>query len=129
MKTQVLKIFNPVKQSYDNFFALVLSIIYFILSFKFSGSEAYQKSGLLAYFMWGGIGLFLNMGFLFSIFNFRPILAVFLMTFSLFINVLIYADAGKFFFYDYLAFIVFSCSLLVILRKVLINVKNIHFKK
>ncbi|MGB0452477.1 MAG: hypothetical protein ACPGJV_02090 [Bacteriovoracaceae bacterium] len=46
---------------------LFFNTVFFIISMKYSGAEAYAHSGLLTYIKWGMIGLMANSGFIISL--------------------------------------------------------------
>lgn len=74
---------------------LILAIVYFVFSFKFSGSEAYHTTGVVAYIKWSILGLLVNIGYvLLSIFSSRKIQLAFapLMILAIYSNILIYQN-------------------------------------
>lgn len=46
---------------------LFFNTIFFVISMKYSGAEAYAHSGLMTYIKWGLIGLMANSGFVISL--------------------------------------------------------------
>lgn len=111
---------------------LILSIVYFVISFKFSGAEAYHTTGIVAYIKWSILGLLVNIGYvILLIFNskkFQLALAP-LMILAIYSNILIYQNTQKSILYFSLALLVVACGVLLVVEKAYKHVQDLYLKR
>lgn len=111
------------------FFYMLVSTMFFVASLKFSGTEAYLYTGILAYLKWSIISLILNVGFIFQYFKPKGWIKAFtipLMFFATFVNWLIYANPKNFIIYDILSAVLILMSLFLIAKGFFGDDKNLY---
>lgn len=111
---------------------LILAIVYFVFSFKFSGSEAYHTTGVVAYIKWSILGLLVNIGYVFlSIFSSKRIQLALapLMILAIYSNILIYQNPQKSILYFSLALLVVTCGVLLLVEKAYRHVQDLYLKR
>ena len=111
---------------------LILAIVYFVFSFKFSGAEAYHTTGVVAYIKWSILGLLVNIGYvLLSIFSSKKIQLALapLMILAIYSNILIYQNPQKSILYFSLALSVVACGVLLVVEKAYKHVQDLYLKR
>lgn len=108
---------------------ILVSTLFFVISLKYSGAEAYHSTGILAYLKWSILSVLLNIGFLIQFLKPRgrvKILAIPFMLLAIIVNWLIYTNPKNFFTYDILSVAVMLMSMYLIVKGAFKNGKNLY---
>lgn len=111
------------------FLYMIISTLYLVVSFKYSGAEAYHYSGLFAYIKWSFISVIINLGFLIQLFRpefHKKLIVMLLMLSAIVINILIYSNPKGLLSYFLLSLSLFLLSLFFVAKGVFNNAKNLH---
>jgi hypothetical protein len=120
---------KTIKNDLALFFYMLISTIFFVVSFKYSGAEAYHKSGLTSYLKWSILSLILNTGFFIQ--SFKPTgwikaLTIPLMLIAILVNWLIYTNPKDLVIYDILSVVLILMSLYLFVKGLFRNGKNLY---
>lgn len=110
-------------------FYMIISSIFFIISLKLSGAEAYRQTGFTAYFKWAILSLVLNVGFLIQFLKptgWKKVVAFSFMLIALTVNVMIYTNPKSWILYDLLSILLFFMSVYLVIKGAFGNGKNLY---
>jgi hypothetical protein len=108
---------------------IVASSVFFVVSLKISGAEAYHQTGFAAYFKWAILSLVLNVGFLIQFLKpigWKKVVAIFFMLFALTMNVMIYTNPKSWVLYDLLSISLLFISVYLVIKGAFGNGKNLY---
>lgn len=110
-------------------FYTIISCVFFIISLKLSGAEAYHQTGFAAYLKWAIFSVILNIGFLIQIL--RPtgekkVITIPLMLLALAVNIMIYTNPKSWVLYDLLSISLLIISIYLIIKGALNNGKYLY---
>ncbi len=111
---------------------LVIAIMFFNISLKLSGSEAYHSTGIVAYLKWTILGFLLNTGYVISATRIGitfPFITLLLMNLAPIINILIFTNPKDDIFYNVLFIILFFIGTVLTLEKAFQYGKDLYSKR
>ena len=108
---------------------ILVSSIFFVVSLKISGAEAYHQSGFAAYLKWAILSLMLNVGFFIQFLNptgWKKVVGFSFMLIALTVNVTIYTNPRSWVLYDLLSISLLFMSVYLIIKGAFGNGKNLY---
>jgi len=111
---------------------IFIASLFFVISLKFSGAEAYHHTGVTAYIKWMILGFLLNIGYLIPITKLGSryqLVTLPLMVFAVLVNATIYSNPKHLVIYDILSVLLFSIALVLIIKKDFNYGQNIYAQR
>jgi len=108
---------------------IIASSIFFVVSLKISGAEAYHQTGFAAYLKWAILSLILNVGFFIQFLNptgWKKIAGFSFMLIALTVNVMIYTNPKSWVLYDLLSISLLLMSVYLVIKGAFGNGKNLY---
>lgn len=110
-------------------FYVIISSLFFIISLKFSGAEAYHHSGFATYFKWVLLSMVVNVGFLIQFLRptgWKKGITILFMLLAFTINIMIYANPKSWVLYDLLSISLLFLSIYLVIKGAFSNGKNLY---